>query len=68
MMLQSDFEATRSNLMNCNLVPTLDACSSELLCEEQCVATHTAMEHNTRSTTPINVAYATQGKNKTRDM
>ncbi|XP_031261253.1 uncharacterized protein LOC116119442 [Pistacia vera] len=35
MKLQPEFEATRSNLMNCNPVPSLDVCFGELLHEEQ---------------------------------
>ncbi|XP_031278050.1 uncharacterized protein LOC116136498 [Pistacia vera] len=34
MKLRRDLEIARSNLMNCHPVPSLDACLSELLCEE----------------------------------
>ena len=54
--------------MNRDHVPTLDACLSELLREEQRIKTHTVMEQNMNSTASISVAYATQGKNKLRDM
>ena len=39
MKLQPKFEATHSNLMNRNLVPSLDVCIGELLREEQRLAT-----------------------------
>ncbi|XP_027918140.1 uncharacterized protein LOC114177099 [Vigna unguiculata] len=68
MKLRSDFDATRSNLMNRDPVPTLDACLSELLREEQRIKTHTVMEQNMNSSAPVSVAYAAQGKNKPRDM
>ena len=46
MKLQSNFKVTRSNLMNNDPIPTLVACLSELLWEEQHIATQAAMEHN----------------------
>ena len=58
MKLRSDFEVTHSNLMNRDPVPGLDACLSELLREEQHIATQAAMEHKTNSSAPANVAYA----------
>ena len=39
MKLRPDFEIARSNLMNCHHVPSLDACLSELLREEQRIIT-----------------------------
>ncbi|XP_031283759.1 uncharacterized protein LOC116142466 [Pistacia vera] len=39
MKLRLEFEATRSNLMNRNPVPSLDICFGELLCEEQRLTT-----------------------------
>ena len=39
MKLRPDFEIARSNLMNHHLVPSLDACLSELLREEQRIFT-----------------------------
>ena len=63
-----DFDATRSNPMNRDSMPMLDACLSELLREEQRIKTHTVMEQNMNSTAPVSVAYAAQGKNKPRDM
>ncbi|XP_068639293.1 uncharacterized protein [Aristolochia californica] len=39
MKLRSDFEIARSNLMKRHPVPSLDACFSELLCEEQRIVT-----------------------------
>ena len=58
MKLRSDFDATRSNLMNRDPVPTLDACLSELLREEQRIKTHTVMEQNMNSSALVSVAYA----------
>ena len=68
MKLRSDIEVTCCNLMNRDLVPALDACLSELLQEEQRIATQAAMEHKTNTSAPVNVAYAAQGRNKSRDM
>ena len=57
--LCSDFEIIHSNMMNCHLVPSLDACLSELLCEEQRIVTQAAMEHRENVSAPVFVAYAT---------
>ncbi|XP_068645241.1 uncharacterized protein [Aristolochia californica] len=45
MKLHPEFEIARSHLMNRHLVPSLDACLSELLREEQRIATQAGMEH-----------------------
>ena len=45
MKLRPDFEIARSNLMNRHPVPSLDACLSELLREEQRIVTQATMEH-----------------------
>jgi hypothetical protein len=68
MKLRSDFETARSNMMNCHPIPSLDTCLSELLREEQRIVTQTAMEHQANVNAPVFVAYATQGRNKGRDM
>jgi hypothetical protein len=68
MKLRSDFETARSNLMNRHPVPSLDACLSELLHEEQHIITQAAMEHRANVIAPVSVAYAAQGRNKGRDM
>ena len=68
MKLRSDFEVTRFNLMNHDLVPTLDACLIELLQEEQHITTQAVVEHKTNTSSLLNMAYATQGRNKSRDM
>ncbi|KAF5445816.1 hypothetical protein F2P56_031503 [Juglans regia] len=68
MKLRSDFETARSNLMNHHPVPSLDACLSELLREEQRIVTQAAMEHRANVSAPVSVAYAAQGRNKGRDM
>jgi hypothetical protein len=68
MKLRSDFEIARSNLMNRHPVPSLDACLSELLREEQRIVTQAAMEHRANVSAPVSVAYAAQGRNKSRDM
>lgn len=41
MKLRSEFEGTQSNLMNRELVPSLDACLNDLFCEEQHLLTQT---------------------------
>ena len=58
MKLQLDFEIARSNLMNRHPVPSLDACLSELLREEQRIVTQAAMEHRATISAPVSVAYA----------
>jgi UDP-3-O-[3-hydroxymyristoyl] glucosamine N-acyltransferase len=68
MKLCSDFETARSNLMNRHPVPSLDACLSELLREEQHIVTQAAMEHRVNVIAPVSVAYGAQGRNKGRDM
>ncbi|KAA8525327.1 hypothetical protein F0562_007182 [Nyssa sinensis] len=68
MKLRLDFEIARSNLMNRHPVPSLDACLSELLREEQRIVTQAAMEHRANVSAPVSVAYAAQGRNKGRDM
>jgi hypothetical protein len=59
MKLHSDFETVRSNLMNRHPVPSLDACLSELLYEEQRIVTQAAMEHRANIIAPVSVAYGT---------
>jgi len=54
--------------MNRNPVLTLDVCFGELLREEQRITTYATMEHNISSIVSINMAYAAQGKNKTKYM
>ena len=68
MKLRPDFEIARSNLMNRHLVPSLDACLSELLREEQRIVTQIAMEHRATVSAPVFVAYAAQGRHLGRDM
>ncbi|RVW98455.1 hypothetical protein CK203_026814 [Vitis vinifera] len=68
MKLRPDFEIAQSNLMNRHPVPSLDACSSELLREEQRIVTQATMEHRANVSAPVFVAYAAQGQNKGRDM
>ena len=68
MKLRSDFEIARSNLMNRHPVPSLDACLSELLREEQRIVTQAAMEHRATVSAPVSVAYAAQGRHTGRDM
>jgi hypothetical protein len=46
-------------MMNCHPVPSLDACLSELLCEEQRIVTQAVMEHRENVSAPVFVAYAT---------
>ena len=68
MKLRPDLEITRSNLMNHHPIPSLDACLSELLREEQRIVTQATMEHWANVSAPIFVAYAAQGQNKGQDM
>lgn len=68
MKLRPDFEIARSNLMNRAPVPSLDACLSELLREEQRLLTQAFMAHQAPASVPISVAYAAQGRYKGRDM
>ena len=44
--------------MNRHLVPSLDACLSELLREEQCIVAQAAMEHRATVSATVSVAYA----------
>ena len=60
MKLIFEFEGTRSNLMNRELVPSLDACLNDLFCGEQHLCTQTTMEQH--RSTYIPVAYVVQGK------
>ncbi|KAJ0100612.1 hypothetical protein Patl1_21197 [Pistacia atlantica] len=53
MKLQLDFEIARSNMMNRHPVPSLDACLSELLREEQRIVTQAAMEHWANVSAPV---------------
>ena len=55
-------------MMNCHPVPSLDACLSELLREDQRIITQAAMEHRATVSAPVSVAYATQGRQMGRDM
>ena len=68
MKLQPDFEIARSNLMNHHPVPSLDACLSELLRDEQRIVTQVAMEHRATVSAPVFMAYAAQGRYMGRDM
>ena len=58
MKLRPDLEITRSNLMNRHPIPSLDACLSELLREEQRIVTQATMKHWANVSAPIFVAYA----------
>ena len=68
MKLRPNFEIVRSNLMNRHPVPSLDACLSELLREEQRIVTQAAMEHRATVSAPVSVAYAAQGRHTGIDM
>ena len=54
--------------MNRHPVPSMDACLSELLREEQCIVTQAVMEHRAIVSAPISVAYAAKGRHTGRDM
>lgn len=66
MKLRSEFESTRSNLMNRESVPSLNVCLNELLREEQRLSTQSNMEQYKSNVVPI--AYAAQSKPRGRDM
>ena len=68
MKLRLDFEIALSNLMNRHPVPSLDACLSELLYEEQHLVTQAAIEHRATVSAPVSLAYAAQGRHTGRDM
>ena len=68
MKLRPDFEIACSNLMNRHPVPSLDACLSELLREEQRIVTQAAIEHRATVSAPVSLAYAAQGRHTGRDM
>ena len=68
MKLRPDFEIARSNMMNRHPVPSLDACLSELLREEQRIVTQAAIEHRAIVSAPVSLAYAAQGRHTGRDM
>ena len=68
MKLRPDFEIARSNLMNRHPVPSMDACLSELLHEEQRIVTQATMEHRATVSAPVYVAYVAQGRHTGRDM
>ena len=53
MKLRPDFEIACSNLMNRYPIPSLDACLSELLREEQHIVTQAAMEHQVTVSAPF---------------
>ncbi|XP_068655783.1 uncharacterized protein [Aristolochia californica] len=64
MKLRPEFEIARSHLMNRHPMPSLDACLSEFLREEQHLATQARMEHRVQTDISAQVAYVAQGKNK----
>ena len=66
MKLRSEFESTRSNLMNREFVPSLDTCPNDLFREEQRLLTQNTMERQKSTSVPM--AYAAQGKAKGRDI
>ena len=66
MKLRSEFESTRSNLMNRETVPSLDACLNDLFRKEQRLLTQATMEQ--LKCTPVPMAYVAQGKSKGKDM
>ena len=68
MKLRPDFEIARSNMMNRHPVPSLDACLSELLREEQRIVTQAAIEHRATVSAPVSLDYAAQGRHTGRDM
>ena len=49
-----------SKLLGCKPIPSLDECLGELLREEQCCLTKTAMGQKGSVSSPLDIAYATQ--------
>ena len=68
MKLRPDFEIARSNLINRHPVPSLNACLSEPLREEQRIITRAAIEHRATVSAHVSLAYAAQGRHTGRDM
>ncbi|XP_031108202.1 uncharacterized protein LOC116012701 [Ipomoea triloba] len=69
MKLRGEFETIRSNLMNRQLVPSMNICVGELLREEQRLTTLAVLEQKAQNSAPIPVAYAAQRRsNGSRDM
>nr|GMC82763.1 Retrovirus-related Pol polyprotein from transposon TNT 1-94 [Ipomoea batatas] len=69
MKLRGEFETIRSNLMNRQLVPSMNICVGELLREEQRLTTMAVLEQKAQNSAPIPVAYAAQRRsNGGRDM
>ena len=67
MKLRSEFESTRSNLLNRESTPSLDTCLNDLFREEeQRLLTQNTMEQQKSNSVPM--AYAAQGKPKGRDI
>ncbi|KAL3502307.1 hypothetical protein ACH5RR_036756 [Cinchona calisaya] len=66
MKLRSEFESTRSSLMNREPVPSLDVCLNALFREEQRILTQSTMEQQRSTSVPM--AYVAQGKPKGRDL
>lgn len=63
MKLRSEFEITRSNLMNRDSSPSLDVCFGELLREERLVTQGSFMQDNSGV-----VAFAAQGRGRGQSM
>ena len=66
MKLRSEFESTRSNLMNRDPLPSLDTCLNDLLREEQRLLTQDTLKD--QKSELVQVAYATQAKPRGREM
>lgn len=67
MKLCPEFENVRSNLMSRMPSPSIESCLSELLREEQHLATQVDLMQKAQSG-PIDVAYVTRGKPQGWDM
>ncbi|XP_042952569.1 uncharacterized protein LOC122289538 [Carya illinoinensis] len=66
MKLRPKFETARAGLINRNPVPSLDVCLGKLLREEQRLATQHGLTQETVTTEMVNVAYAAQGKGRSK--
>ncbi|KAH7529270.1 hypothetical protein FEM48_Zijuj05G0166600 [Ziziphus jujuba var. spinosa] len=64
MKLCSKYESVHSSLLNRSLIPSLDVCFGELLCEEQRLSTQSILEQSHGSSGTATVAYAIQGHSR----
>jgi hypothetical protein len=64
MKLRHKFESAQAGLINRILVPSLEVCLGELLCEEQSLASQLGLAQDAGGFEMTNMAYATQGRGR----